>query len=170
MATFEDEKQRSWEVRIDAPTIEEIRQTLNIDIISLDPKDRIWERLHDDLVLAVQVLTIIVAPQLKDANVTPRDFGASLVGDALDNGQKALEDAIAFFFPPERRDLLRNLNETNRKTVAKGMMMAVESLDNLTPEVEAAMKKRIDGEMKKALIRLETVTDTPEWSESRLTD
>jgi len=170
MASFRDSEKREWLVRLDAPTIIEVRQQCEIDLAAVD--GRPYEKMRDDPILLVDVLYVICREQIKQAGLTDIDFGRSLVGDAIDGATEAMGDAIADFSPRHRREVLRAMVAKAEQIQATASRQAVERLGDpkLTAELEQAMEERLTQEMEKALTRLRSATNSPASSESTPAD
>lgn len=163
MPSFKDANGREWLVKIDAPTIADVRKELSIDLARLD--ERTFAALIDDPCLLVDVLWMVCRAQANGS--TDRQFGEAICGDALDAATKALLDGVADFFPARKRLLLRSLGEKNAALMDK-MMGAMEAKINdpaWAAEIEAAMLAGIEEKM-----QLRSPTNARESSGSAPTD
>jgi hypothetical protein len=164
MPAFKDADNREWLVKLDAPTIRDVRDTCKVDLGNPDGKG--FEQLDADIVLFVDVLWVICRGQ--NAGVTDEQFGRALFGDALGKAAEALREAYELFFPPQRRSLLRAVSEKTRAVEEKAAAMALAKINS--PELEAEVLKaageKMDRELREALTRLNGVTNSPESAES----
>jgi len=170
MATFKDSDGKDWILVLDAPTIRAVRSDCKIDLASLD--DKPFQQLHDDVVLLVDVLYVMCRDQAIAKDITDRQFGQRLVGDAIDRATAALLEAITDFFPQSQRLLLSSLARKNREVREKAMSLTMARIEDprLMPAMEKAMEDRLDKELDDALTRLNSVKSTPESSESALAE
>src|SRR4051794_19389503 len=112
MSTFKDTASREWILRLDAPTIATVRERPGIDLAGLD--GRAYERMNEDPVLLVQVLWELCQEQAQKIPLSFEQFADGLVGDVLDVATAALLDAIAFFFPSQKRTLVQAIAAKHR--------------------------------------------------------
>lgn len=168
MATFTDQNGRQWVLKIDAPTIHEVRKELAIDLAKLD--EQTYAQLLEDPVLLVDVLWIIVRKNA--GGTTDRQFGEALCGDAIDQATRGLLDAIADFFPQRKRLLLRSLGEKNAAMMDR-MLAAIENRINdpeMASEIEQAMLAGMDEKLRLAVTRLKSASSAPGSAESAQKD
>lgn len=156
MPTFKDANNQEWTIRLDAPTVLRVRAATcdqdrckhlqgsgctGVDLVDLSGDTQ--KRLHRDVVLLINTLYLLCEPEAKSRGISDAQFGASLVGDAIARATVAMDEAIAFFFPAETREILnavvakdaevkslvvkRALEKINDPKVAEGIMEALES-------------------------------------------
>lgn len=162
MRTFKDAEGREWIVRVDAPTIQDIRSAHNIDLADIGDGET-WRRLAGDLVLQVDILHVVLREQSEKRNLSARDFAAGLVGDALGAGWEALLGAISDFFPPQRRLLWTAQCRLNQSLMEKAVTRARGRIED--PRLEEAVLETIDQDLERRLRQLTTqsspATDSP---------
>lgn len=161
MPEFTDTNGKVWSVRLDAPTIADVRRDCGVDLADMDGK--VANQLENDPVLLVNVLYVVCREQAVQASISDRDFGRSLVGDPIGVATKALTDAITDFFPSGKRTLLRSLVNKQGEIRDKGTQLAMAKLNNpvLEASLVAAMESKMDAEILK-LIQSVSATDGPE--------
>ncbi len=164
MPEFTDTNGKIWTVRLDAPTIADVRRDCEVDLADMEGK--VASDLENDPVLLVNVLYVVCREQAIKGDISDRDFGRSIVGDPIGAATKALTDAITDFFPSGKRTLLRSLVNKQGEIRDKGTALALAKLNN--PELEAklvaAMEGKMDAEILK-LIQSVSATSGPELSE-----
>ncbi len=153
---FDTSKRIKWFLPIDGPTLKEIRDTLQVNLTTLDGSG--YEQLANDPITLVDVLYIICREQCERLQISDRDFGRRMAGETIDRATNALIEAIANFFPQSRRALIKAFAAKNRKVID----LAVKKLDD--PQVEDALEKSLTAQMLKRLHLSNGVTSTPESS------
>jgi hypothetical protein len=108
MRVFKDNAGRTWEIVINVSVIRRVKAHLDIDLLDAVGGD-LAERLAADPVMLVDMLYVICKPAADAAGVSDEEFGAALVGDAIDAASTALLEALMDFFPSRRRALLKKL-------------------------------------------------------------
>lgn len=158
--TFSDSFGREWSVKVVVDTIEKVRE---IDVDLGDVTGQTMKRLAMDDVLLVRSMWLICEEQADKAGVTPRQFGESLFGDAIDDAYEALRGALDDFFPRRKREFWRRMMEADYRQQAESMQVGLETLDD--PETQQqfsqAIRDRAKAEVSKALTRLRSATDSP---------
>jgi hypothetical protein len=148
MAQFLDAAGRKWTLTVTAGTIKTVRSEAGIDLA--DHTGATLDRLANDPVLLVDTLWLLVRDQARGRDLTDRDFGEGLVGDAIDAASAALEEAICDFFPQARRLILRRLADTAARVRRRTADLAIARLadptmeDRITSAIEAQMNRAID--------------------------
>lgn len=165
MPEFKDANGKAWLVRLDAPTIADVRRDCGVDLAELEGK--VAGQLESDPVLLVNVLYVVCREQANQAGINDRQFGTALVGDPIGAAAKALIDAITDFFPIGKRTLLRSLVDKQGEIRDKGTALAMAKLNNpeLQQQLLAAMESKMDAEIASLLTRLSSATSGQEQSE-----
>jgi len=169
MAKFVDADGRPWSVRETVGAIKDVRDEIDVDLA--DIRGETLDRIAEDPVLLVDVLWLLCQEQAKGKEVSAKQFGESLVGDAIDAAAAALVEAICDFFPSRRRTLLRKVTEKTAEVREKADRLAMAKIAD--PELERklteAMQARMEAELERALTRFALRTNSPESSESNPT-
>lgn len=168
MPSFKDINGREWTIKIDAPLVKEIRQSLDgFDILA----DEAFQKLSQDDVLLVDCLYLLCRPQ--QPGISGEDFAAAIAnGDVLEAACTALIDARRFFFRPSRRSLLVALETEQKETIEEGIAIAKEKVKDRTVRDQflAALKTRMETDLATAMQTILTgaksATNSPVLSES----
>lgn len=165
MADFRDAQERSWVLKLDAPSIRAVRDSCGVDLIDLE--SQAFLSLADDPVLLVDVLWTLCRDQAASQGVTERQFGESLVGDPIQGATEALLKSILDFFPARKRSLLTSLVEESEAIRAQSEQMALDQIRDprLRKRLADAMEKRIGGELEKILTEFDSATNSQESAE-----
>lgn len=143
MATFTDNKQREWEVRIDAPAIMRIRADCDPKFLFHDsPEDNTFTRLRSDPVLLCRVIYLLCDKQRQERGITEEDFYLHVIGNAIDSATEAMLAAIIFFTPKADRTLLEAGVRRQQAMHDKIVSLAMKRLDD--PAIEAAMLTHVE--------------------------
>lgn len=162
MSVFKDNNNREWNIKIDAPTIQAVRNELDVDLADLTGAT--VERLAEDVILLVNTLYVLCRSQAQAANISDEQFGEALIGDAIDRATAALLQAITDFFPSAKRQLLAKILKTNEAVRAKGIALAEAKLNDSTilDKISEAMAARLEDELTSALNQLSSATSLQE--------
>lgn len=150
MPSFKDINGREWTISVNGYSLGQVKKSLDVNLCDLN--SGILDRLASDPVLLVDVLYVLCRNQCEVANITDRQFGESLVGDPIEAAAKALVEAIADFFPKERRDLFKDLIKKTADVDAKLLADARTILDDpkTTEALEQAFRKRMKSQLDEA--------------------
>lgn len=161
MPAFKDANGREWLVALDAPTIADVRQELKFDLAPPDGDP--FKGLMADVVLRVNVLYVICREQCQKLNVTDREFGRALNGDAIASATEALVEAIGLFSHPRKRGQIKRMLELQQEAETAAVDLAMERMGSpeLKQKLLAAAKDRMDAEIERALTGLRSVGDMP---------
>lgn len=129
MASFTDSTGEEWQLHIDIPTARRVKRETGVDIVNVSKPA--FSDLGDILTL-VDVLSVILTPQIEEAGLTEHDFACRLAGDAIEDAANALIAAIIEFFPSRQRDLLTRVSERAEAMRTQAELMATEELSRLT--------------------------------------
>jgi hypothetical protein len=157
---FTDAKGRDWTLAINNGSIKAVRQKCDVDLA--DPTYATLNKMASDFVLLVDVLWVLCEQQAanKQPPVSPEDFGEALVGDPIDAACAAMEEAIAGFFPRQKRLLLQQASAKARQAREKGEELALTKLSGLDMAAfERATEARLEAEIQAALTRLSSPTN-----------
>ncbi len=169
-ASFQDNQGRRYTIKIDAPTITEIRESLDVNLA--DKTGQAFEELAEDPVKLVNCLYLLCMAQADTHGITDRQFGESLTGDAIEHATDAMCEAIRLFFPRRTRSLLRALSDTREKMEEAATRMAMERIEDpklmkkFTQDLELQIDSLLGCEKTPSI----SVTSTPESSDSGPTD
>ncbi len=148
MATFTDKQNRQWRVELDAPTIEEILQKHQVNLVNLEADPLI--KLRNDPMTLVSVVYMICQEQIETLGLTPRDFAKSLPTPP-DPILDAVRDSIIGFFPTGRashvQEVLAKYDEMNGKTDELTIAKMTQILKD--PKTSQRLSSRLDKEMEK---------------------
>lgn len=164
MPTFKDNKDREWELRIDAPSIMRIRQECDPKFLLEDSEtENTYLRMQADPVLLCRTIFLLCGSQRNERGVSEEDFYMEVIGDAIDRATEALLAAIVNFTPPNVRKLLKAVAEKSAAIQGKAIQIALEKVNS--PDVEeqmlAAIQGKIDADVEAALTRLGSATSSP---------
>jgi hypothetical protein len=160
---FKDANGREWQIKLDAPTIREVRTVCNINMGAMDGE--FFNQLDADPCLLVDVLWVVCRGQAN--GTTDRQFGEALFGDPIGHATKALIDAWLDFFPERKRLLLRSLADKQAVVATKATELAMRKLNdpNLEAKLLQAAELQMDRKIQAALTSLNGATNSPESSD-----
>ena len=171
MPSFKDTNGREWSVRLDGPTIRDVRKSCDVDLAD---NGQFHERLAQDICLLVDVLWEVCKRHAPDG-YTDRQFGEAINGDILERASAALLEAALDFFPPKKRSLVSALVSKNREVMEEAERLVMSKLadaETIT-QVREAMERELTAGLQRALADATgrtSVTSTPASSESAPTD
>lgn len=153
MATFKDQKGNDWPVRLDAPTIEEIRQDYSVNLVGLD-KDPLGPLRNDPMQL-VTVISVLCRDQVAAKGLSPVEF-AKLLPSPPDPMLEALRDAVVDFFPSGRashiREVLAKFDTMAAKTDELAAVKMQQVMDD--PKVMKELNLKADRVIKEAIEKM----------------
>lgn len=135
MASFKDDKGRSWRVNITATTVRRVKDLTGVYLPTLvEDQFRGIDSLAQDVIQFIDVLYAVVLPDAEKDGVAVEQFGDALGGDSIERAAQALTNGIVDFFPEDRRRVLRSFLE-KAKTVRTILQAKGEKeLESLDPE------------------------------------
>lgn len=150
MPKFVDAQGESWPVEITLPDVRRVRTALDLDL--LDLSQEIFSKLLDDPELAIDVLSVVLTPLIRERGLDADGFARRLVGDPLDAATDALLEGLIGFFPSRRRAMLTAALTKTREWMAKTKTHAMETIHS--PKMDLVleqMMKMADAEVDQAL-------------------
>lgn len=140
---FIDSKGRKWDATVDVPTVKEIRNHLQIDLLDLlNGRPDALQKLIEDPITLVDALYLVCREQCREKNIDDVEFGRGLVGEGIDNAVDAFLVGLAYFFPKGRRvvvlGVIQKMNESLDRITAK----ALAALQD--PRLTAAIDREAD--------------------------
>jgi len=154
MQKFTDARGRDWSIEINVATAKRVKKALDVDLLgALD--GTLLQRLAGDPCLLCDVLYVLVQDQCTAQQVSDEQFGEGLAGEAIEHAGTALLEELVDFFPPAKRQILRDvlarLDDLQEKTAAA----ATERIKGPAMEQAlAALLSRADAEMELAIADL----------------
>jgi hypothetical protein len=155
MASFKDRKGNEWQVQLDAPMIEEIRDDHGISLVNLDSDPLL--KLRNDPMVLVACVSVICRDQQKERGLTPMDF-AKVLPSPPDAMLDAVRDAVIGFFPSGRalhvREVLAKFDQMGAKTDEIAQAKMAQVMDD--PKVMTAINRQADQVIAEAIQRMTT--------------
>lgn len=143
MATFKDNRGRSWGIEISITVLRRVRNELDLNLVEIFSGD-LLDRLAGDPLLLGELLWVLCAEQAERLQVSPEEFGA-LAGDALagpGGALEALEVALADFFPTPKKSALKLwIQKRNRM---EGLAIDAATRDLKSDRMENLLKKILE--------------------------
>lgn len=131
-------------VRLDAPTVKDVKAALSFDLLA----DDAFGKLATDDLLLVDTLWVLCRSQA--GSITDVEFGQALAtGEAIEAGAQALIQARRDFFRPGKRSLLRSLEEEQAAILAEGMAKAQAKVSD--PALRARLMATLEAKMDQSL-------------------
>lgn len=99
MASFRDSLDHLWEVEINGGAVKRAKNLLGIDLGRPTAGDPPWlTRFETDLAFKVDLLYVILRPQVVDLGWSEEEFAGLLGGDVLREASAAVYQAMTDFF------------------------------------------------------------------------
>jgi hypothetical protein len=143
MPSFTDNQNRKWHVTLSVATVKALRDRINLDLLSTDETQKpAFERLAGDPVLMVDALWVLVEPQAQTQGVTDVEFGSSLGGDSIEDATNAFLEALAEFFPRQRRAVMLKALGKLRELEKASLTLTAATIDatNVTKAMNEALE------------------------------
>lgn len=134
MSTLTDNNGKNWQVELDAFTLGDLRDELEIQLEA----DGLYQLEQSEEKL-VKALAVICREALGET--TPRQFARGFSGEALTRALEAVREAAAHFFPKKRWSEMQSYLKTRRENAAM-FAKARPTLATLAdPEVPEAIRQ-----------------------------
>ena len=157
MKTFKDNKNRDWIIDINVDSIKQVRALVDVNLLDVISDNKLIARLQDP-VLLVDVIYALCKDQADKANVTDREFGVAMRGDAIDAATQALLEDLTDFFPKGKREIMSKA--MLKLNTLQGMMMAEANRRLDSNEAEERLQKLMQRSLS------DSSTDLPESAAS----
>ena len=168
MPSFVDNKERPWDLLIDAPAAMRIRSDCDPKFLLNDgAEDNTYTRLATDPVLLCRVIFLLCEKQRRERGITDEDFYLEVMGKAIDRATEAMLAAIVNFTPARTREILLTVAQLTQ-TQAKAVSMTLERISD--PAIQemfiAELAAKLDLEALGISIPSKSVMPSPDSSES----
>jgi len=164
MPSFRDNKDREWEVAIDAFSIMRIREDCDKQFMLNDFEDiknNTYSRLQADPVLLCRVVYLLCLEQIKDREISERDFYHDVIGNAIDSATEAMLEAIINFTPRQKREVLKAMAEQEKvRAQATDKLLAMITDPKVREDIAAKIEQETDQQVNK-LMELWSVSSAP---------
>lgn len=114
---FNDADGQEWTVCISTPDLKRVRKVLGIDLLKLGGE--VFKRLLDETELLVDVVSVLLTPDIEKRGLDAEGFARKLRGDALDGATQAVLESLIDFFPKGRREAMRAALQKTRDLLEK---------------------------------------------------
>lgn len=157
MPQFIDFLERKWILNVNYETVKRVRDELQINLLEvvdkIDPKDKtsetLLQRLASDEVLLVDVVSVILTPQINERGLTASQFAEGMMGQGLENATDALIEGIANFSRPQKGRMIR---ETWSKSKFYESSMTERGIQLLnSPRLSEAVNDQFDRQVDERL-------------------
>jgi len=150
---FTDLDGSEWVVEITTPDAKRVRKDAGVNLLDLDG-DTFTKLLQDPETL-VDVLWVLLLPQITERKLDENAFAKRLRGDAIDTAAAALLEAVCDFFPKRRREALRaalrKANELLDQAASHSTTLI--GSDRMT-QLGAAVMAKMDRDLDEAIEKL----------------
>lgn len=138
MRIFKDAAGGDWSLAVNVASNKRVKALTGFDLFATIDQ-QLYERLRADPELLVNVLYALCKPEADARKVSDEDFGALMVGDAIDRATTALTEDLADFFPQARRELVRKAMTKVAEIEAAALGQAIRKIDAI--DVGAILRK-----------------------------
>lgn len=168
MPNFRDNKDREWELFIDAPAAMKLRNDCDPKFLLNDgADDNTYTRLATDPVLLCRVVYLLCDKQRKQREVTDEDFYREVLGKAIDLATEAMLEAIVNFTPARTREILLAVAKfTELQAESVKMVLLKISDPAIRDKFIKELAGKLDIETLGTLTPSPNATDSPDSSES----
>lgn len=146
MPVFNDNAGRVWPVTVTVDTIKRVRALTSPPVDLLTVLDgTLIPKLIGDPVLLCDVLYAVCKPHADATKVTDEDFGRAMAGDAIEQGTKALLDALVLFSPnPQDRQNLGKVLTTTWAAMDRARDLAAVRIEAAGPMIDSAIARALE--------------------------
>lgn len=170
---FEDGRQRTWSLELDALAVEAIRADVDPEFLRGNPQET-FARLGNDPAQLCHVVYVLCRDQLRERGIEQKDFYFALRGsETLDRAWEAVAAAIVGFIPSRAAKVIAALLTKERKIAELGTEQILARIED--PRFVAAMLSRLTAETDQNLSEIgltlsDSATATPDSSGSAPAD
>ncbi len=166
MATFTDKDKREWDIRIDGPTIDAVREVDPLFLLDDDTTERNTAlRLEADPALLCHVIYLLCKKQREERSFSLETFYQDVIGngEAIQAAGEALTTAIENFTPPRKREFIKAVAKKQNavEELARAKALARINDPAFDPKISEALDRNLDSVIDKMLTRLGNVTSSP---------
>ncbi len=129
MASFKDAQDREWTVRIDVNALKAVRDELDFDLLTQQGAEQL-AKLAADPILLVATLYVLCKDQIDERELSPEEFGAAFLGEAIAEAVDALMEGMIGFFPERQRRILMRVKEKSNQAVEQALAKVEAALDS----------------------------------------
>lgn len=170
MPSFRDNKDREWELRIDAPSIDKVREDYDPKFLLNDnDQDNTASRLANDPALLCHVIYVLCGKQRAERNVSLDEFYGEVIGsgEAIEAAGEAVAKAIANFTSPQKRKFIEAIAQKERQIESLAIEKALAKINDpsLQERILASLDNNLDEAINKALMPRSNATSSPDSSE-----
>ncbi len=131
MQKFLDRRGRVWVVDIDNTTLKRVKLLTDVRLLdAIDQGSDVVARLSTDPLLLGDVLYAICKPQADSQQISDEAFAEGIAGDVIDEGVKAVIDALVAYCPESKRRLLRKSADKQKVIETRGLELIEQRLDD----------------------------------------
>jgi len=137
MKMFKDRLGREWTVELTVASMRRVKDLAQVDLLKIGSGK--VDSLTNDPYKIVEVIGVLVNPQIKERGLSMDVFLEGLSGESLDAASQALLDEVIDFFPSRRGVILRKIMATAREIDEQTTKEALETVE--APGFKAKMAK-----------------------------
>jgi hypothetical protein len=138
MHQFKDNQGRAWKVALNGWQLKKLKEQLDFD--ARDHQSIM--QAAGDPVLLVNVLYLLCEEQATEANISDKQFGEAMSGDAIDDAAEAYLAESIDFFPRSQRPALTKVLATVKDYQTRATELATEKLQS--PAMTTLVAKAIE--------------------------
>lgn len=113
MAKFTDVAGRDWTIEFDGFLLDDIREETGIDLADLSAGGLF--KIDQHMPSLIKVLAVCCQDEIKERNLSPREFARAIKGNVLRSALEAVLKAIESFFPPSSWSGIRSRLDQQRE-------------------------------------------------------
>ena len=156
--TFKLSSGQSFTLQLDTVLIRQVRAERDVDLVASDMSG--LQKAASDVALLADVLWVLCRDAAVKVGITEEQFGRGIVGDTWEEARRALQYAVAHFFPKRQREImLAQLAAEDRLEQAGTKAALTRILDESTlTGLECRIREEVDAAMSRILTPATHVT------------
>jgi hypothetical protein len=139
MPVFSDATKHEWRIELDGFNLGDVRDETGVDLADLSASG--YDTIARDAIALVKVLSVLCADEIKQNELTARQFAKRLTGDAMTAAREAIAAAAERFFPQSEWSAIQSALQ-QRAEIAEAMM-GFEPLRGAMENMPAGMQQGI---------------------------
>lgn len=149
MATFKDSQNRTWGIDLTVGNAMKVKADTGVDLVAalsdIGAAYKVIGALEQNLIAFCQAFFILTGAAEKGCSLD--DFASGMNGDVVSEAFDALDTEFTNFYPPEKREKIRQAKLKIQEGLSDGQDQIIEELDRRIPLLKEEMRSRIHQAM-----------------------
>ncbi|MCR9230453.1 MAG: hypothetical protein NXI29_05530 [bacterium] len=149
MATFKDSQNRTWGIDLTVGNAMKVKADTGVDLVAalsdIGAAYKVIGALEQNLIAFCQAFFILTGAAEKGCSLA--DFASGMNGDVVSEAFEALDTEFTNFYPPEKREKIRQAKLRIQESLSDGQDQIIEELNSRLPQFREKMRVKIQQSM-----------------------